>query len=47
MTRSRASAKQAGTAAERAVANYLAQALDDDRIDRRFNQKWAERQETK
>lgn len=35
MTRSRASAKTAGTAAERAVANYLAQTLDDDRIDRR------------
>jgi len=35
MTRSRASAKAAGTAAERAVADHLAQALDDDRIDRR------------
>lgn len=35
MTRSRASAKHAGAAAERAVADYLAQALDDDRIDRR------------
>lgn len=35
MTRSRASAKQAGAKAEREVANYLAQALDDDRIDRR------------
>lgn len=35
MARSRKSAKSAGTATERAVANYLAQALDDDRIDRR------------
>ena len=35
MTRSRASAKQAGAAAERAVADHLAAALDDDRIDRR------------
>ncbi len=35
MTRSRRSARQAGTTTERAVANYLARALDDDRIDRR------------
>ncbi len=35
MSRTRASAKAAGAAAERAVADYLAQALDDDRIDRR------------
>ena len=35
MTRNRASAKAAGAAAERAVADYLAQALNDDRIDRR------------
>lgn len=33
--RSRRSARQAGTATERAVADYLAAALDDDRIDRR------------
>ena len=35
MTRTRASAKAAGAKAERDVADYLAQALDDDRIDRR------------
>jgi len=35
MTRNRRSAKQAGSATERAVADYLAGALDDDRIDRR------------
>lgn len=35
MTRNRASAKAAGSATERAVADYLAAALDDDRIDRR------------
>lgn len=35
MTRSRRSARQAGTATERAVADYLAAALDDDCIDRR------------
>jgi hypothetical protein len=35
MTRSRATAKQAGAKAERDVADYLANALDDDRIDRR------------
>jgi hypothetical protein len=35
MTRNRASAKAAGAAAERAVADYLAHALNDDRIDRR------------
>jgi len=35
MTRTRRSAKQAGAAAERAVADHLASALGDDRIDRR------------
>ena len=35
MTRTRRSAKDAGTAFERAIANYLATALNDDRIDRR------------
>jgi hypothetical protein len=35
VTRSRSSAKAAGSAAERAVADYLVSALDDDRIDRR------------
>jgi hypothetical protein len=35
MTRSRRSARNAGTRTERVVADYLAQALDDDRIDRR------------
>lgn len=35
MSRTRASAKKAGTAFERLVADYLATALDDDRIDRR------------
>lgn len=35
MTRSRRSAKTIGTQTERHVADYLAQALDDDRIDRR------------
>ncbi|WP_166905961.1 hypothetical protein [Mycobacterium sp. DL440] len=35
MTRSRVSARAAGSRTERAVADYLAQALDDDRIDRR------------
>lgn len=35
MTRSRASAKKAGTEFERAIADHLAEALDDDRIDRR------------
>src|SRR5574338_432438 len=35
MTRSRHSARKAGTRTERAVADYLAAALDDDRIDRR------------
>ena len=35
MTRSRASAKQAGAKAERDVADYLATQLNDDRIDRR------------
>lgn len=34
-TRNRASAKKAGASFERAVADYLARALDDDRIDRR------------
>lgn len=35
MTRSRASAKQAGTKFERQIADCLAAALEDDRIDRR------------
>lgn len=35
MTRSRASAKAAGAAFERAIADHLAQVLEDDRIDRR------------
>lgn len=35
MSRTRRSAKNAGTRTERDVANYLAQALEDDRIDRR------------
>jgi hypothetical protein len=35
MTRSRASAKQAGSRFERAIADYLAKTLQDDRIDRR------------
>ncbi|MHA3724353.1 hypothetical protein ACXR2T_10780 [Leucobacter sp. HY1910] len=35
MTRNRASAKAAGTTFERHVAEYLADALDDDRIERR------------
>jgi hypothetical protein len=35
MTRTRASAKAAGTRFERTVADYLATVLDDDRIDRR------------
>jgi hypothetical protein len=36
MTRSRRSAKTIGTATERHVANYLRDALNDDRIDRRI-----------
>lgn len=35
MTRSRRSAKNAGTAFETAIARHLAQALDDDRVERR------------
>lgn len=35
MTRTRASAKSAGARFEREVADYLAEALEDDRIDRR------------
>lgn len=35
MARTNRSARQAGARAERAVADYLAAALDDDRIDRR------------
>lgn len=35
MTRSRSSARSAGTRTERVVADYLATALNDDRIDRR------------
>jgi hypothetical protein len=40
MSRTRASAKQAGATFERQVANYLATTLDDDRIDRRVKM-WA------
>jgi hypothetical protein len=36
MTRSRQSAKAAGTRFERQIADYLAQVLDDDRVDRRI-----------
>lgn len=35
MSRTRASAKKAGAAFERAMADYLAEQLGDDRIDRR------------
>ena len=35
MTRNRQSAKKAGASFERSVADYLAEQLDDDRIDRR------------
>lgn len=35
VTRNRASAKQAGSRFERSIADALAHALDDDRIDRR------------
>lgn len=35
MTRTRASARAAGTRFERSVADWLAHVLDDDRIDRR------------
>lgn len=35
MTRTRASARSAGTRFERQIADYLAATLDDDRIDRR------------
>ncbi|GAA2577699.1 hypothetical protein [Microbacterium binotii] len=35
MTRSRKSARSAGTAHETSIATYLAAALDDDRIERR------------
>lgn len=35
MSRSRSSAKAAGARTERVVADYLAEALEDDRIDRR------------
>lgn len=35
MSRTRASAKKAGSSFERLVADYLAAELDDDRIDRR------------
>ena len=35
MTRNRTSAKQAGARSERAVADWLARELNDDRIDRR------------
>ena len=35
MTRNRASAKSAGSRAERMVADHIAEQMDDDRIDRR------------
>lgn len=35
MTRTRRSAKVAGASFERLIADYLAKALDDDRVDRR------------
>jgi hypothetical protein len=35
VTRNRRSAKQAGARTERAVADYLARVLNDDRVDRR------------
>lgn len=35
MTRSRQSAKDAGSRTERAIADYLAKAINDERIDRR------------
>lgn len=43
MPRSRKSAKAAGSRTERAVANYLASALEDDRIDRRVKYGKADR----
>lgn len=43
MARSRRSAKQAGSRTERAVADWLAEALDDDRIDRRVRNGRADR----
>jgi hypothetical protein len=36
LTRSRQSAKAAGTRFERTIADYLADTLDDDRVDRRI-----------
>lgn len=35
MTRTRRSARQAGASFERSIANYLAEILEDERIDRR------------
>jgi hypothetical protein len=43
VARSRRSAKAAGSRTERAVADYLAAALDDDRIDRRVKTGRADR----
>ena len=43
MSRTRASAKAAGTRFERQVADYLAHGLDDDRIDRRVKAGSADR----
>lgn len=43
MTRNRSSARAAGSRTERHVADYLAQALDDDRIDRRVKRGSADR----
>src|SRR5512139_2970166 len=43
MTRTRRSAKNAGGKTERAVADHLAAALEDDRIDRRVKRGVADR----
>lgn len=43
MSRSRASAKKAGASFERSIADALAAALDDDRIDRRVKRGIADR----
>jgi hypothetical protein len=43
MTRNRTSAKKAGATFERLIANYLAETLEDDRIDRRVRHGRADR----
>lgn len=43
MPRSRQSARQAGSRFERAIADYLAEALNDDRIDRKVKTGSADR----